>query len=137
MKPCVMWEGSLASYGYGRRWVPGRGMVRAHRWVWEQANGPIPDGMNVCHRCDTPGCIELTHLFLGSQAVNLADMRAKGRGATGERHGHARLTAELAEWVRANCRPGDSEWGINATARRLGVTRAAIQGILTGRTWRT
>jgi hypothetical protein len=53
--------------------------VYAHRLAWEEANGPIPAGMYVCHTCDVPACVNVEHLFLGSQSDNMKDMAAKGR----------------------------------------------------------
>ena len=52
---------------------------RAHRAAWVDANGPISEGMCVLHRCDNPPCVNVDHLFLGTQADNIADMVAKGR----------------------------------------------------------
>lgn len=84
---CWLWKGPLSVLGYGRLVVPGghRGdpKVYAHRLSWEVANGPIPKGMCVLHRCDNPPCIRPSHLFLGTRADNSADMVAKGRSLRG------------------------------------------------------
>lgn len=47
--------------------------------MWEQANGPIPKGMCVLHRCDVRHCVNPNHLWLGTQRENIADRDAKGR----------------------------------------------------------
>ena len=56
------------------------GSISAHRAAYEHHYGPIPAGMHVLHRCDDPWCVEKEHLFLGTQAENMADMASKGRG---------------------------------------------------------
>jgi hypothetical protein len=53
--------------------------VPAHRWAYEHFIGPIPAGLFVCHHCDNPPCCEPSHLFLGTQQVNMTDKMAKGR----------------------------------------------------------
>jgi hypothetical protein len=72
--PCIPWTGAINNHGYGRR-----GRRYAHRMAWEEAHGPIPHGMKVCHHCDTPACVNIEHLFLGTQSDNMRDCAAKGR----------------------------------------------------------
>lgn len=55
----------------------------AHRVSWRIYRGDIPDGMFVCHRCDTPACVNPDHLFLGTHQDNVNDCKAKGRQTLG------------------------------------------------------
>ena len=61
--------------------------MNAHRVSWTAFFGQIPDGLNVCHHCDVRSCINPDHLFLGTQAENMADMDAKKRRVTPEKFG--------------------------------------------------
>lgn len=75
--PCKLWTG-FTHKGYGRMWANGK-HNRVHRLAYEEAYGPIPERMVVCHHCDVPGCYEIAHLFLGTQRENMRDAVQKGR----------------------------------------------------------
>ena len=80
---CWGWNGTPDRQGYGFVTVRGR-HVRAHRFSWERANGPIPDGLCVLHKCDTPSCTNPAHLFLGTRTENAKDRDGKGRYRNGQ-----------------------------------------------------
>jgi len=69
---------------------------KAHRVAWELHYGPIPQNMQVLHRCDNPPCCNPDHLFLGTQADNVADMIAKKRGRMPGLFGEATVQAKLS-----------------------------------------
>lgn len=84
-----------------------REIKRAHRLVWELANGPIPKGFLVCHHCDNPKCINIDHLFLGTNKDNSDDKWNKGRAympryrPRGEKCGMSKLTEEQVKEIIA------------------------------------
>lgn len=79
--PCWVWTAALHRRGYG--WFRFNGTpTLAHRVSWELTNGPIPDGLQVLHKCDNKPCERPDHFFLGTDADNMADKTAKGRGKT-------------------------------------------------------
>jgi len=74
---CWLWQGPTDGR-YGEIWYNGA-KCRAHRITWELVNGPIPEGLLVCHTCDTPSCVRPDHLFLGTMSDNILDASRKGR----------------------------------------------------------
>lgn len=72
---CQVWMGRWKPYGtisiHNHQYS-------VHRVAWELANGPIPDGLFVCHHCDVPACFRIDHLFLGTSNDNLHDAIRKG-----------------------------------------------------------
>lgn len=131
---CWEWNGCRDEHGYGVvRWETRK--IRAHRWMWEMRNGPIPKGMFVCHHCDNPSCANPDHLFLGTPQDNRLDCCRKKRHWVpgGEENGRAILTEEQAVYVMARLLTGRETQ--SAIARELGVSPATIRCIWTGSSW--
>lgn len=130
---CWLWRGMIGTNGYGRlRNGRDEPVLYAHRVSYELNIGPIPNGMNVCHRCDNPPCVRPDHLFLGSDADNMADKVAKGRQERGAQHHAAKLTESDVVEIRRLYRP---RIGVSALAERFGVSRRTIHDVATGRKW--
>jgi hypothetical protein len=79
-------SGHIQRYFKGRSWY-------VHRLMWTLVKGPVPDGLQVCHTCDNPKCINIDHLWLGTQRDNSLDMVSKRRqkfmSKTECKNGHA------------------------------------------------
>jgi len=83
--PCTLFAFRKDKNGYGRLTKDGT-TWQAHRYYWTMAHGPIPAGLLVCHQCDTPACINLDHLYLGTPADNMRDKCDRGRTPRGDAH---------------------------------------------------
>lgn len=135
---CREWLGKKDSRGYGR-WQRTTNLCAtywlAHRYAWFLTNGPIPDGMFVCHRCDNPRCVNPDHLFLGTHADNMADMVRKGRqnkrNSKYQGFNHPRCTitpALVAEVLNSRARETQRQ-----LASRLGVSQKTVWRIVQGK----
>lgn len=134
---CWEWTGRRSGSGYGTVVVFKKQQV-AHRVAWGLANGPIPDGMLVCHRCDNPVCVRPDHLFLGTHLDNMRDMWAKGRARPGIKRGteqsQAKLTDERVCEIRQKHKAGLGSY--RSLAREYGVGETAIARIVRNERWR-
>jgi hypothetical protein len=125
---CWEWQGNVDSHGYGSFGNRSHlGNKQAHRLIYESQVSPIPEGLFVLHRCDNPPCVNPAHLFLGTQADNMADKVAKGRTSR-------KLTfAQVAEI--------EDRWAASRVpkmqlAREFGVAPVTISNILNGISYR-
>lgn len=127
---CWNWTGAVSSNGYGyigscsKR---GRWGTTAAVFSWMILHGPVPKGMNVCHRCDNRLCVRPGHLFLGTVAENSQDMVAKGRSPL------AKLTPGDVSAIRARFAAGETN---KALAEAYGVVPNYMWSITSGKTWR-
>lgn len=130
---CWLWTGRVNQYGYGRMWLGGH-QVFVHRHVWEQLNGPIPETMCVCHKCDVRNCVAPHHLFVATTQENTQDKMDKGRHRTnppkGEAAHNSKLTEDDVREIRATTGMTQIEMG-----KKYGVHSSIISEILSGKRW--
>lgn len=132
---CWEFQGSTRE-GYGAFRADGR-LYGAHRFAWMLKNGPIPDGMMVCHRCDNRTCVNPDHLFLGTNTDNMRDCAAKGRiaitGQPGSTNHHAKLTEEQVIEIRRRYAAGGVYcWQLGI---EFGICKSRIWDIVRRKRW--
>lgn len=135
-------------HGYGRFTAETGKRWQAHRYAWTDVNGPIPDGLFVCHACDNKACCNPAHLWLGTAADNNRDKIEKGREARGENSPYrkniesfpkgsetynAKLTEDVVREIRALAATGV---GIRTLARQFGVARMTARRVVMKETWK-
>ena len=121
-------SGDLSDYGRIRV----RGVkVKAHRLSYEAHHGPVPSGLFVCHRCDTPSCVNPDHLYAGTASQNSIDRNVRGRNhdTRGEMNGASKLTLSDVLIIRS------SEDSQAALAKRFAVCFSLISAIRSGKAW--
>lgn len=128
---CWLWEKCVDKNGYGLTSYLGR-QYRAPRLSYELFIGSIPDSYVVCHKCDTPLCINPKHLFVATQKENLEDAATKGRmnQPHGEQHPHTRLTEAQVYYILG------SDERNTILAKELGVKQHTISSIRSGKRWK-
>ena len=135
---CWEWQGSKRN-GYGRMTIGSRTdgtrkSVSTHRLSYELHYGEIPQGMEICHKCDNPCCINPDHLFVGTRQDNIDDRERKGRNnpPKGEKNAKAKLTEKDVLDIR-NKRAAGKSFG--KLAKEYGVCRKTIQNAVSGKSW--
>lgn len=128
---CVEWPHARLASGYGNVYHNGVNL-RAHVTSWEIANKrPVTEGIEVCHTCDNPPCINYRHLFLGTHFENMEDAMRKGRMPRGERNYQAKLTEAQVIQIRSM-----KEVTLQEMAGRFGVNQTTIYNVRSGKAWK-
>jgi len=128
---CWIWNGTMSGKHYGAF-----GKKYAHRLSYEIYNGAIPDGLCVCHTCDTPLCVNPKHLWIGSRADNAHDRHKKGRTNVpkGNTHPRAILTEIQVLEIRNKAKPFICTQ--RELAKKYNVSKDTIKAVLDRKTWK-
>lgn len=144
---CWIWIGVSDSRNYGHIDF-GYGTLSAHRVSYALQVGDIPENLYVCHRCDTPECVNPSHLFLGDAKANAEDCKQKGRNARGashfsqrspekrvkgEKNGMAKLTEEKVKRIRFLAA---KDFTYKEIARMEGIVKSNVHFIVSRQTWK-
>ena len=128
--------------GYGQIGVggpqsPPRRNYEMHRISYALAHPDWDGQMSVLHACDNPPCVRPDHLFLGTQADNLADMTTKGRRVQYDRHGERHPRVKLSQGQVDEIRVLYAAGGVSqeALGRRFGVGQTQISRIVRRTEW--
>lgn len=129
---CILFNGEILRGGYGRMCINYKKIV-AHRISWIIHNGTIPKEKQVLHKCDVRRCVNIEHLFLGTNEDNIADKVKKNRQQRGERIYSAILTEDNVKEIKILLNKKIKQ---KLIALKFNVTHSAISHINTGLTWK-
>lgn len=126
---CKIWTGACSIGGYGII-ATNKKNSYVHRLVYELNYGEIQEGKFICHKCDTPSCINPDHLFLGDSKINMDDKVSKGRQSRGESAAAAILTTKQVLAIR-------NEVGTQIKiANKYGISQPVVSAIKRKANWK-
>ena len=132
---CWEWTGCRQKNGYGKIGAGGdRGKtLLAHRVSWILHCGKINEGLECCHKCDNPSCVNPNHLFLGTRIDNEEDKKNKKRHLYGEKHSMSKINTRDVVSIK-------TKYKINNTtqyqlAKEYGITQSQVSRIINGKRW--
>lgn len=129
---CWEWKGWRSPQGYGRFNLGGK-QITAHRAAAIRAGMDVPTGMDVCHVCDNPPCVNPSHLYVDTHQRNIQDAADRGRLAAqrrlGEQHWCSKFSDADVETWRAQHANG---WSFKAIARECGAHPTTVSRTLRG-----
>lgn len=119
---CWPWIGRVSEKtGYGKKQWFGKTWL-AHRWMWVQCRGPIPEGMVINHICGNRSCVNPYHMEVVTQAENC-------------QHGNgAKLSKEQAAFIK--WQSDRSAKNAARLAKEMCVSKQLIRDVWAGRAWK-
>ena len=123
---CWLWTGCKDKWGYGRFKFEKENL--AHRASWVFFHGPIPEGMDVLHKCDNPPCVNPDHHYLGTDIENMRDRDERGRTQKGVTHVNSHFTEDQVRSIRSMYRP--HRVTLAMLAKKYHVSTATISHIV-------
>lgn len=132
---CWIWEGAENVNGYGQMsiYAPRYRQFRCHRISLAIHGVEFSDEDVVCHKCDTPLCVNPNHLFVGNQLDNLRDCRQKNRHMKGNMNPISKLTPEAVREIREVAKEGYGSQ--RRMAKKYRVSEGVISEAVSGKTW--
>lgn len=139
---CWLWKASTTGKGYGYFVICSEGkrrQINAHRFAYVIHNGLNPDDLafsdKICHRCNTPACVNPEHLYLGTCQDNALDASRDGllNPAKGESHGRSKLKEADVLTIRTLIERGHS---LTKIATLYSVSPKTISQIKTRSRWK-
>lgn len=127
---CIEWTGRRDRDGYARYGEKSRIVSRL---VYEKHKGEIPEGMCVCHSCDNPGCVNIDHLWIGSNKENNDDKKEKGRCIHGSNHHKSKINEKDVVEIRKLYSEGMFQEDIS---KLYNVSQTTISGIVLRKFWK-
>jgi len=123
---CILWVRCKNQDGYGRLRHNGR-LTSAHIYAYEMFVGPT-NGLCVLHTCDTPACVNIEHLFLGTHTTNMRDALMKGHHV-----GYKKLTEKQVLDIRDDY--ARRRFSYPRLAKFYGVSSGCISAIVKRKSW--
>jgi HNH endonuclease len=129
---CWEWTAGLKDNGYGQTSL-NKKKFHTHRLSWEMHNGPIPENLQINHRCNNRKCVNPEHLILGTQQENVSYMNFQGRHALGQDTGMAVLTEAQVKDIRQKYRDGVRNCEL---CREYKVSNSTIHRVVFNKLWK-